>query len=285
MYVQAIVDGDSSSAYTTMIGLAKYSKHKIDVLCWNPNLDKKPDIVYFHFGALIQDYEKIVVEHRETKWVCGVLGPSCLGKMGGDFYKYVDGIIALGTVFTKHTQTKFPTTPVYTTDVGVDTGVFIRQPPPKYFSVGMAENNLSACTNPDMVRFWNYPYAKKTSIEGLGTFREFSKMAAFYKEISVLVDNADWARPGGLMFLEAGAVGRPVICMRTGVTADWLPTEWLATDDVDVEGMLNVLHNDEYIYKEASDTYYKIAKSRDYSVIVKEYDDAFDQILSEPYKY
>jgi hypothetical protein len=284
LYIQAIADGPLSTTWTTMNGIKPYSKHKIEVMDWRPDLTKKPDLVFYYFGALINEHEKMVIEHREVKWVVGIRGPSNFGKLGyGKHFKFIDGFLVSSNLYVKLTKERFNVDCVYETGVGVDIKKFLRSPPPKYFSVGWAESVPIYPDSSDFTRFLSYPYPKKTSAEGIGTFRSFESMPEFYREISVLVDPVTWIRPGGLMFLESASTGRPVICMKSGVLAEWLPEKWLAKNDSEVIDMLTKLQ-DKVIYEEASDLYYNIAKSRDFSVVVKEYDLAFDKILEEPTK-
>jgi hypothetical protein len=262
-----------------MKGIVPYSKHKMDVIEWHPELSRKPDIVYFHFGAFINAYINMIKEHREIKWVAGILGPSCFGKMGKDYVKYLDGVIVLDNTWAGYARKKFPDTPIYFADIGVDMKIFTRCLPPKYFSVGMAENISFRYNDPTLARFLTLPYSKKLSVEGLGTYRQFDRMPDFYKNISVLVDLRTWACPGGMMYLEAGATGRPIICMESGTTAEWLPKEWLAKDDKHMASMITSLHNEKEVYDKASEQFYQMAKSRDYSIVAGEYDRTFEAVM------
>jgi hypothetical protein len=284
--IQVITDGAASSASTTMIEIARYSKHNITHFQWNPNISLKPDLVYFHYGLIANNYIKLITEHPEIRWGAGALGPYCFNSM----FTYDNGVkanvdkfagfVGLGGVFQKMIRDiTGDKVPVYDCDVGVDTDMFTRKPPPEEFSIGM----ILRVNNPrdDLVykRFLSYPYPHYTCSAGLGTYRQLKDMPAFYESIAVHIDPTYNPRPGGLTFLESGAVGRPVICMKSGVTATWLPKEWLAVDDNDVLDML-VRLNDEDIYAKASEQFYQMAKSRDHAVIVSEYDYAFEQMMN-----
>jgi hypothetical protein len=263
-----------------MKGIEPYSKHKVEVIEWGPKLDKKPDIVYLHYGAFINSYIDMMKEHREIRWIAGVMGPACFGRMGRNEVEYLDGVMVLDRTYASYAREKFPNTPIYFADVGVDTKMFSRQPTPKYFSVGMAENLTFTYDCIPLAQFLNLPYPKKMSVEGLGSFRDFSKMPLFYKDISVLVDVRTWACPGGMMYLEAGATGRPVVCMESGTTAEWLPKEWLAKDINHMAELLILLHDDKEVYDKASEQFYQIGKSRDFSVVATEYDRMFEGTMN-----
>jgi hypothetical protein len=288
MNIQVICDGDGSSATTTMYGVAKYSKHNLQILQWYPDVSKKPDMIYLHYGTLVNTMEDLVKSHPEIKWGVGVVGQLNMFRMYENLYvpkiqyvpamKLMDGIIALGEKYKQNILAFNDSIPVYEFEVGVDNGMFSRQPPQKYFSIGMAEIFNYPLVDDCLRRFLHYPFPHKMSCGGTGTDRLFHEMPNFYRDISVFIDNVCDPRPGGLMFLEAGAVGRPVLCMKSGILAKWFPDEWLARDDND---MIDKIHSleDRNTYEKAVNQWCNIAKSRDYSIVAKEFDYAFDKIL------
>ena len=283
--IQAICDGDTSSATTWMQGLAKYSKHKIEILQWSANPNKKPDLIYFTFGSLIHLNEKIVEQHPEIKYGLCVMGAGDFAKIvgwGKVVYPYLSklsGAIVLGTRYDAIFKKYIKDVPTYICDIAVDTTMFVRKPSPEHFVIGYAENSTYPPTDSTLNRFLGYGFPVIMAGSGKGVDKNFIEMPGFYESISVFADSITDPRPGGLMFLEAGAVGRPVVCMRKGIMADWFPPEFLAEDDADMVKKLTKLRDEPEYYNYASTFWHELAKSRDYSIIVKDYDAAFEAMM------
>lgn len=282
MRVQAICDGEDSSATSWMRGVARYSKHAIEVRQWKASDNPKPDLIYYHYGSLSNDNIEFIKLHPEIPYGMGILGKydmlSLIDWRGGapPHVLKARGIIALGKRYEVLLRERVKDVPIHLCDVGVETGSFSRTPPPKHFIIGYAENNRNMFDDSTLKRFLGYGFPVITAGDGKGTNFLFSKMPDFYNSISVFIDNVLDPRPGGLMYLEAGSVGRPVINMMLGTMAEWFPAEFLAEDDADVVRKLNRLKNDPEYYQYASDLWRGVAESRDYSVIHQEYDRAWE---------
>lgn len=285
MNIQAICDGDGSSASSWMRGVSKHSKHNVRVCQWWPN-DSDADLIYFHYGSLANNNVKFIEDHPDIPFGIGVLGMhdfACIvgwGKTPNHILN-MRGAIVLGTQYHKMFTDRIKNYPAYICDVGVDTMFFARAPPTKHFVIGYAENNNYPFTDDTLKRFLKYGFPVITAGSGKGTARAFSDMPKFYGMVSVFIDNILDPRPGGLMYLEAGSVGRPVINMRSGTMADWFPREFLAEDDADVVKKLTRLKDDPEYYQYASDLWRKVAESRDYSIIYQEYDRAWEAMAGE----
>ena len=267
-----------------MVGIMKYSKHAIELREWTSDLRSEPDLVYYHYGALACDDIKTILEHPKVKVGVGVLGLRNFNflfiydNQFSKIEKRVTGVMGLGDTYVDMIKSK-TTIPVYNFEVGVDLDMFKKTEPPKNFCIGMAEIFQHPEVDSVLKRFISYPFPKKTSCEGIGTDRAFTDMPDFYSQISVFIDNVTDPRPGGMMFLEAGAVGRPVICMKSGIYAKWFPEEWLAVDDKDVVNKITSLRDDQDLYKNTAEQWYNIARSRSYEEVTKEFDYAFDKML------
>jgi glycosyltransferase involved in cell wall biosynthesis len=193
-------------------------------------------------------------------------------------FEKLRGILPCGEAFMDICRQYTENVPLFIYDSGVDTTLFKRKEKPKQFSIGTGEK-FPQSQMEYFHRFLKYPYPKYTSSEGLGTSRKYTDMPELYEAISVLIDPTNDSRPGGMMFLEAGAVGRPSIAMKEGILAKWFPDKYLVEDDQGFIDLINKLHDDEGFYQDASDEWYKIALSRDYSIVAKEFDEAFDSIV------
>jgi glycosyltransferase involved in cell wall biosynthesis len=271
--------------------IMKYSRHELDIVQWQVEraLSKKRyDAVYFHYGSLINDpnTQRVIRSHPELIWIAGVLGPRTISNwmrgaaMFHDVVYLMDAITVTSKTYYDLIRKRDPSVLVYFCHLGVDTETFHPAPPPKHFTIGWAGtcNRDIANWDGDFGTFIRLPFPKRTATIGKGTQRPFKDMPAFYHSISLLVDAEKQSRPGGLMFLEAGACGRPVIVMKSGVQADWIPTEWRCDDYDDMVKKIQRLHDDPELYHNVCDEYLRRARSRSHQAVAKEYDAMFDEL-------
>lgn len=268
-----------------MNGIKKYSKYEIDIRQFELDLNSKPDIVLFMIADFANNYKDIIEAHKEVKFLAAITDFANYKRFVGwgfgnqPLFEHMSGILTGGDDFYDKCKQYTRDIPLFLYEYAADTTFFTRQPKPKYFSVGLAELLLHYHVDPYLKTFLSYPYPKMTSSQGIGTSRSYPEMPRFYKEISVFLDPKTEEQPGGMMFLEAGAVGRPSLARKSATLAKWFPEQYLAKDDDDMINKLHLLHDDEAYYQKASDDWYAVAKSRDYSVMAKEFDTAFDSVM------
>lgn len=280
MKIQSIGGQYNSATYLWMEGLAKYSRHQLELLTFRPNADSKPDLIHFNYGTHYLNNLEFVRAHPEFKYSLTIMGPADLGRFSGYWGKiHPDGIIALGSVYEGMIKQNSDDIPVYNLDAGVDGAIFVQKPPPKHFVVGCALDHAYPFLDDNLKRLIHYGFPMITCGEGKGTNRTFAEMPWFYENISVLVENDLTPSPGGLTPLEAGAVGRPTVINRIGNVADWIPQEFLVDTDEGAANMIAEMHDDVDYYNRACGIWHKLAKSRDYSIIIRDYDAAFESMM------
>jgi hypothetical protein len=285
MKVQAICEGGYNSTTIMMNGIKKYSKYDIDIRQFSLDVESKPDIILYMVAEFANHSKDIIKEHKEIKWLAAITDFANFKRfVGWDFgnqplYEHMNGILAGGEAYYELCKKQTRDIPLFLYEYAADTVFFERQPKPKYFSIGLGELIHHYHRDPILKNFLSYGYSFSTSSLGLGTQRTYPEMRKFYKEISVFIDPKTEEQPGGMMFLEAGATGRPSIAMKSATLARWFPEKYLAKDVEDVKNKLHILHDDNDYYQSASDEWYAVAKSRDYSVMAKEFDSAFDAVM------
>jgi hypothetical protein len=285
MKVQAICEGGYNSTTIMMEGIKKYSKYDIEIRQFSIAPEENPDIILYMIADFANNSKETIEEHKEIKWLVAITDLANFKRFIGwgfgnqPLFEHMSGILAGGEAYYEMCKQYTKDIPLYLYEYAADSTFFTRQQKPKYFSVGLAELLLHYQKDPILKNYLNYPYSKMTSSMGIGTSRTYPEMRNFYKNISVFVDPKPEEQPGGMMFLEAGAVGRPSIAMKSATLARWFPKEYLAKDTEDVINILHQLHDDVEYYQKASDIWYDVAKSRDYSVMAKEFDYAFDHAL------
>lgn len=291
MNILAVCDGDNSSATTTMRNIAPYSKHNITICQWNveANLKKDYDIIYLHYGGLLNPDSPPPANclHKymsSFKWMAGLLGPMSFmrwtGWTGTKFLNFVyelDGITVTSPGYYDLVKKIDNRLPVFVCHLGVDTGFFTPTPPPEEFCIGWA--GLVKGESPYLTEFNNLPFPKKTVAVGTKTERQFNDMPDFYRSISVFVDNERTPCPGGLMFLEAAACGRPVVGFKSGILAEWIPPEYLAEDNDELVSIIKRLEGDRPLYLHECGRFLELALKYDWSRVAEEHDIAFEEVL------
>jgi len=287
MRVQIIVDCDYGAMHHWASGIAKYSKHEVDIRIDNASTDGNPDFIQFLIGGALTGEKNTTFMRNHKEIPCGVCvsGPITYKALvnwfakNPDSRKIVKGAIVLGEEYEKIFRRDIPNVRLYQAEVGVDSTIFPRKPPPNQFTIGYAEKYGFGDVYVKLLRTYGYPIV--WAGDGKDKPRlKFSEMPAFYEKISVLVDNAVelTMRPGGLMYLEAAATGRPSLAKKT-LTTEWFPQEFLCSDEDEIKLKLHKLSKDAEYYNRAVEIWSKVAESRDYRVITKEYDDAFEAMV------
>lgn len=283
MKVQVITEGPNSTKIMWDV-IKKCSNHEIEVIEWRTDLDKKPDIILYSCMNWITEVYPIIEKHPEINFFMTLTDYANFRKAVGYqksnnyMFEKLSGILPCGEAFMDICKEYTENIPLFMYDSGVDTTLFKRKDKPIHFSIGSGEHYPQSQIQ-YFNRFLKYPYPKYTSSEHIGTFRPYVEMPEFYETISVLVDPTTDARPGGMMFLEAGAVGRPSVAIKEGILAKWFPERLLAKDDNEIINILHKLHNDERFYQDVSDEWYQIAQSRDYKIVAEEFDVAFNTVV------
>ena len=282
--VQVLTGASNQSTSIMARNYARHSRHSVSVdqiKTWKFDASNPPDVIIYITVAWIRGVYPFMAEHPEIKYfmsvqdIAGYRKGIWFKKTNNELLEKLSGLLIVGEHLIDVCRKYTDNVKLFNCEVGVDLDLFKRKPKPETFVVGISEK-LRKCQMNIYERFLKYPYEKRTSCIGIGTGRPYTDMPAFYEGISTLIDPTNDPRPGGMMFLEAGAVGRPSIAMKRGILAKWFPEELLAKDDDEVVSLLHRLHDDQRFYDWAADEWYNVALSRSYEVFAREWDDAID---------
>ncbi len=289
--VLVICDGDDSSATTVMKNIVKHSKHNLRIVQWFPDDIKDVDIIYVHYGGLFwPPHKKLInflIENRDVKWIAGIRGFVNFKRWLNDdlktfcnFVYYFDAISTANKMFVGMVDQLDSSLRTFVCHVGIDNTLFTPQPLTDDFCIGWAGNIY--CGSKMFFNFARLPFVKKTAGGGLGTWRNYKEMPKFYKEISVYVSSST-EEGGPLPPKEAAASGRPVVAVKTGDLSEWMPEEWLVPNYDDSWKLLipkiEQLRNDKELYLKECKRFQELILNWDYSIIVKEYDLMFEEVM------
>jgi SAM-dependent methyltransferase len=299
--IVVVSDGEESSATFVSNELAKHSKHNWTICQFDPEpyIDKDTDIIYFHYGGMLNHrnpnlLDIITKKYLDKKKIAGIRGYQNLKRWVNEWppqtfrpwIQHLNGISVANSTFYKIAKQIDDYIPVFLCETGVNTNMFVPTPLPKEFCIGWAGWKKNGAKMFD--HFEQLPFKKKHAAVDGGTSRSYIEMPDFYKDISVYVSTSvEEGCP--LPPFEAAASGRPVVAIETGCLVDWMPKEWKIKNVNTPEEwqqnwkllipLIQKLKDDPNLLEEESVRFRELALDHDYRIIVDQYDSMFDQVM------
>jgi len=307
MNILIISDGEVSSGTFNLQGIQKHSQHNIIIKQYNA-LDKDidwVDLVYVHYGGIgaWTELQQTLRRRQDKPWIIGVRGfgnwKRCFrGRTEFEPLPYIQKHFKAYSVSSKEMYelvNKWSGNPTYLCQAGVDTSRFMPSSPPKQFCIGWLGNPWTGAKM--FHRFKDFPFPlriagatqnylkekvnpKDFKLLNKGGFIPYNEIHKFYQNISVYVsvsDNEGCPMPP----LEAASSGRVVVATKTGALMEWIPPEYLVDKDKhkDLVPIIEELRDNSTLYNKECVRFRKISSNWDFSVIAKQYDKMFSEVL------
>lgn len=294
--ILAVCDGLTSASSNQMRGLKKHSRHNIELCAWTPidTTTEETDIVYFRYGGMVADNRPDNIEfmrqNRQIKYIGNINGFGVLRRWSHygrfrDFVGLFDALTVLDSTYygyAERMRIQHMVKPkIFLRPIGVDTEMFKPSPPPNSFCVGWAGTVRRISAEEGVLqRFLGLPFLHNCSAIGGKTGRKWADMPAFWNSISVFVELIEEPQPGGLMFLEAAASGRPVVAFESHVLDEWFPREWLVSSYEELVEKIETLRDDAQLYRETSEYFRRLAvEKRSWQVVAPQFDAMFESLM------